>query len=59
MKEKFFDMAMRKKLYMDLGSLQEDLDEWLGYYNHERRARRIRSNQYDRYWGVIVFFMVI
>ena len=36
MKEEFFDTAMRKRLYTDLSSLQEDLDAWLGYYNHER-----------------------
>ena len=36
MQEEFFDTAMRKRLYTDLGSLQEDLDAWLGYYNKER-----------------------
>ena len=36
MKQEFFDTAMRKKIYTDLDDLQEDLDNWLHYYNHER-----------------------
>ena len=36
MKQEFFDTAMRKKIYTSLENLQEDLDEWLGYYNEER-----------------------
>lgn len=36
MKQEFFDTAMRKKLYVELASLQKDLDEWLCYYNCER-----------------------
>jgi len=36
MKQEFFDTAMRKKLYTDLASLQEDLDSWLRYYNYAR-----------------------
>jgi len=27
---------MRKKIYLSLGELQQDLDTWLDYYNHER-----------------------
>lgn len=36
MKEEFFDTAMRKKIYNSLQELQQDLDEWLNYYNNER-----------------------
>ena len=36
MKQEFFDTAMRKKIYTNLDDLQEDLDRWLYYYNHER-----------------------
>jgi len=36
MKQEFFDTAMRKKIYRSLDDLQEDLDYWLHYYNHER-----------------------
>ena len=36
MKQEFFDTAMRKKIYTNLDDLQEDLDRWLHYYNHER-----------------------
>jgi transposase InsO family protein len=34
--QEFYQVALRKKLYNDLGSLQKDLDEWLDYYNNER-----------------------
>ncbi len=36
MKNEFFDVAMRKKIYSSIGELQRDLDAWLHYYNHER-----------------------
>ena len=36
MKNEFFDVAMRKKIYTSLEELQWDLDMWLNYYNHER-----------------------
>lgn len=36
MKQEFFDTAMRKRIYTNLDDLQEDLDNWLHYYNHER-----------------------
>lgn len=36
MNQAFFDTAMRKKIYTNLDDLQEDLDGWLHYYNHER-----------------------
>jgi len=36
MKNEFFDVAMRKKIYSSVEELQRDLDTWLHYYNHER-----------------------
>ncbi len=36
MKNEFFDVAMRKKIYSSVEELQRDLDIWLHYYNHER-----------------------
>ena len=36
MKNEFFDIAMRKKIYRELTDLQRDLDEWLKYYNFDR-----------------------
>ena len=36
MQEEFYAVAFRKKLYENLSYLQEDLDEWQEYYNHER-----------------------
>lgn len=35
-KEEFYVIAFRKKLYTSLEMLQADLDEWLEYYNNER-----------------------
>ena len=32
----FYQVTFRKKLYADLNQLQQDLDEWLYYYNHQR-----------------------
>jgi transposase InsO family protein len=34
--QEFYQVAFRKKLYADLETLQEDLDEWLKYYNNDR-----------------------
>jgi len=34
--QEFYQVTFRKKLYADLEGLQEDLDEWLDYYNNER-----------------------
>lgn len=34
--EEFYQVALRKKIYTDLESLQKDLDNWLDYYNNER-----------------------
>ncbi|KJV92730.1 integrase core domain protein [Rickettsia bellii str. RML Mogi] len=36
MKQEFFDIAMRKKIYTELDDLQLDLDIWLEYFNNER-----------------------
>lgn len=36
MQEEFYAVAFRKKLYDSLDKLQQDLDEWLNYYNEER-----------------------
>lgn len=35
-KEEFYAIAFRKKLYTSLDELQADLDEWLDYYNNQR-----------------------
>jgi len=35
-KEEFYVVAFRKRLYTTLEELQSDLDEWLEYYNNER-----------------------
>lgn len=32
----FYRVAFRKKLYAELEALQEDLDEFIDHYNHER-----------------------
>ena len=36
MKEEFYDVALRKKIYSSLDELQADADEWLRTYNEER-----------------------
>ena len=33
--QEFYQVTFRKKLYSDLDELQNDLDEWLAYYNNE------------------------
>jgi transposase InsO family protein len=35
-KEEFYDIAFRKKIYTTLDDLQADLDQWMAYYNAER-----------------------
>jgi transposase InsO family protein len=35
-KEEFYDIAFRKKVYRSLEELQADLDAWFMYYNHQR-----------------------
>ena len=32
----FYQIAFRKKIYLDLTELQKDLDNWLDHYNNER-----------------------
>jgi transposase InsO family protein len=34
--QEFYQVTFRKKLYEDMASLQNDLDEWMRYYNNER-----------------------
>jgi len=36
MQEEFYAIAFRKKLYDNLELLQQDLDNWIEYYNNER-----------------------
>jgi len=36
MQDEFYAVAFRKKLFGSLEQLQQDLDEWVHYYNHER-----------------------
>jgi len=35
-KEEFYEIAFRKKIYRSLEELQTDLDQWLAYYNERR-----------------------
>ena len=34
--QEFYQVTFRKKIYTDIQSLQEDLDEWIKYYNNDR-----------------------
>lgn len=36
MQEEFYAVAFRKKLYNSLVALQDDLDQWMDYYNNQR-----------------------
>lgn len=36
MQEEFYAVAFRKKLYSSLAALQDDLDQWMEYYNNQR-----------------------
>jgi transposase InsO family protein len=36
MQEEFYAIAFRKKLYNSLAALQDDLDQWMDYYNKQR-----------------------
>lgn len=36
MQEEFYAVAFRKKLYDNLEDLQQDLDQWLTFYNHQQ-----------------------
>lgn len=42
-KREFFDVAFREKCYDDLEMLQEDLNNWLRYYNTERPHQGYRN----------------
>ena len=34
--QEFYQVTFRKKVYQSIDALQDDLDEWMHYYNHER-----------------------
>lgn len=34
--QEFYQVTLRKKIYETIDDLQNDLDEWLHYYNNER-----------------------
>jgi len=36
MQEEFYALTFRKKLYNSLAALQDDLDQWMEYYNNQR-----------------------
>ena len=36
MQEEFYAIVFRKKLYNSLATLQDDLDQWMDFYNNER-----------------------
>jgi transposase InsO family protein len=36
MQEEFYAIAFRKKLYNSLAALQDDLDQWMNFYNNQR-----------------------
>jgi hypothetical protein len=36
MQEEFYAVAFRKRLYTNLKDLQNDLDDWMAFYNNER-----------------------
>lgn len=42
--DEFFREAFRKTLYSSVDELQDDLDQWLHYYNYERPHRGYRNN---------------
>jgi transposase InsO family protein len=35
-KNEFYQVAFRKKIYLSIDELQKDLDGWIYYYNHDR-----------------------
>ncbi len=41
--DEFFRKAFRQKLYESVEALQQDLDEWLYYYNRERTHQGYRN----------------
>jgi hypothetical protein len=34
--QEFYQVALRRKLYLSVEELQADLDEWISYYNTQR-----------------------
>lgn len=42
-KEEFFDIVLRQKLYTSVEGLQRDLNKWLRHYNHERPHQEYRN----------------
>jgi transposase InsO family protein len=36
MQEEFYAIAFRKKMYQNLEDLQEDIDQWISFYNEQR-----------------------
>lgn len=34
--QEFYQVTFRKKVYQSIDALQDDLDDWINYYNHER-----------------------
>jgi len=34
--DKFYAVAFRKKIYTSIEELQQDVDQWIQHYNHER-----------------------
>jgi len=34
--QEFYQITFRRKLYLSIEELQQDLDEWIDYYNHRR-----------------------
>jgi transposase InsO family protein len=34
--QEFYQVAFRKHIYTDIPMLQQDLDDWMKYYNHDR-----------------------
>jgi len=42
-KEEFFDIALRQRLYTNVEELQKDLDKWLKHYNYEKPHQRYRN----------------
>jgi len=53
--EEFFRVKFREKLYESVEALQEDLDEWLKFYNIERPHLGYRNNGRTPYETVLKF----
>lgn len=46
-KEEFYEVAFRKKVYRDLEDIQQDLDAWVDHYNNER-THQVRCASAER-----------